>query len=129
MARLTQVLRSATSSASPPHCPEAGDVIWLDFDPQRGREQAGRRMALVLSPEPYNRVTRLCVLCPITTQVKGYPFETGVPAGLTVQGVVLSDHVKNLSWSDRRSGFVCKMPAPVVADVLAKIQALLGLRP
>lgn len=94
-----------------------------------GREQAGRRMALVFSPRDYNAKTRLCVLCPITTQVKGYPFETAVPAGLEVEGVVLSDHLKSLSWSDRRSEFVCKMPAAVVADVLAKIQALLGIKP
>lgn len=85
-------------------------------------------MALVFSPREYNFRTRLCVLCPITTQVKGYPFETGVPAGLKVEGVVLSDHIKSLSWSDRRSEFVCKMPDSVVADALAKIQALLGLK-
>jgi mRNA interferase MazF len=85
-------------------------------------------MALVLSPVSYNRITRLCVLCPITTQVKGYPFETAVPAGLNVEGVVLSDHVKSLSWSDRRSEFVCRMPEAVVIDVSAKIQALLGFK-
>ena len=85
-------------------------------------------MALVFSSRDYNAKTRLCVLCPITTQVKGYPFEAAVPSGLKVEGVVLSDHIKSLSWSDRRSEFVCKMPEPVVADVLAKIQALLGMK-
>lgn len=127
MARLTQVLRSATSSAEPPYLPEAGDIIGLTFDPQAGREQAGRRPALVLSPASYNGPSRLCVLCPITSQVKGYPFETTLPSGLTVVGVVLSDQVKSLSWTDRHAQFICKMPETVVADVRAKIKALLQI--
>ena len=127
MARLARILRSATSSANTAYCPDAGDVVWLDFDPQAGREQAGHRMALVLSSRNYNQAARLCIVCPVTTQVKGYPFETEVPAGLAVKGVVLSDHVKSLSWSERRSEFVCRMPRAVTDDVLAKIKALLGL--
>lgn len=127
MSRLTQVLRSATSSAEPPYLPDAGDVIGLTFDPQAGREQAGRRPALVLSPASYNGASRLCILCPITSQVKGYPFETDIPNGLPVAGAVLSDQVKSLSWTDRNAQFICKMPESVVADVRAKIKALLQI--
>jgi mRNA interferase MazF len=125
MARLKQVLPSAASSVSAPFTPDIGDVIWLNFDPQAGREQAGRRPALVLSPIAYNERTRLCVLCPITTQIKGYPFECPIPAGLLVAGVVLSDQVKSLSWFDRRSEFLCKMQGDVVREVRAKIKALI----
>lgn len=126
MARLKQLLQSATSS-SEPYLPEAGDVIGLTFDPQAGREQAGRRPALVLSPASYNRMTRLCVLCPITSQIKGYPFETLIPAGLEITGAVLSDQVKSLSWTDRNAQFIARMPPPVTADVKAKIKALLQM--
>lgn len=79
MARLSQLLRSATKSSSEPYCPDIGDIISICFDPQAGREQAGRRPALVLSPRKYNERTRLCVVCAMTNQGKGYPFEVGVP--------------------------------------------------
>ncbi len=128
MAKLTRVLRSATSSVDPPYCPDAGDVIGLTFDPQAGREQAGRRPALVLSPRSYNQAARLCILCPITTQVKRYPFETPIPDGLDVEGVVLSDQVKSLSWSDRQSRSLCRMPEEVSDDVRAKIEVLIWRR-
>jgi mRNA interferase MazF len=122
---VSRVLRSATSSAELPYCPDAGDVIWLNFDPQAGREQAGRRVALVLSPAAYNQRARLCILCPITNQAKGYPFESSIPGGLAVTGVVLSDQVKSLSWTDRKAQFLCKMPEAVIADVRAKIKVLI----
>lgn len=128
MARLSHILRSATSSAEP-YCPDAGDVIWISFDPQAGREQAGRRPALVLSPQKYNQQTRLCVLCPITNQVKGYPFEVVVPDGIGVTGAILSDQVKSLSWAERQSEMIRKIPDAVVADVRAKISALIFPKP
>jgi mRNA interferase MazF len=128
MTRLKQVLRSATSSGEP-YLPEAGDIIGLTFDPQAGREQAGRRPALVLSPTSYNRLTRLCVLCPITSQIKNYPFETLIPAGLEVTGAVLSDQVKSLSWTNRNAQFICRAPEAVLADVRAKIKALIQITP
>lgn len=127
MARLRQVLRSATSSRDPAYCPEAGDIIWIDFDPQAGREQAGRRPALVLSPRPYNQLVRLCVLCPMTSQGKGYPFEVAVPPNGDVTGFVLADQVKSLSWHDRNAAFACVAPEGLVADAKAKIKALLGI--
>lgn len=108
-----------------PHCPSQGDIIYLDFDPQAGNEQAGRRPALVLSPASYNAVTRLAVVCPITSRAKGYPFEVAIPPGLKVYGVVLADHVKSLSWSARNAAFADQVPPDVVEDVKAKLAALL----
>src|SRR5688572_32701405 len=81
--------RSATSLRERPYCPEDGDVVWIDFDPQLGREQAGRRPAIVLSSRTYNSRAELCVVCAITNHAKGYPFEVSLPSGLTVTGVAL----------------------------------------
>lgn len=106
--------------------PERGDLIWLKFDPQAGREQAGRRPAFVLSPATYNSRARLCLLCPITSKVKGYPFEVALPAGLPISGVVLSDHIKNLDYSARDAQFICAAPPAVLIEVLAKLRPLLG---
>lgn len=105
--------------------PERGDLVWMDFDPQAGHEQAGRRPALVLTPARYNRLVGLLIACPVTRQAKGYPFECALPAGLPAQGVVLSDHVRSLDWRTRRAEFICRAPADVVDDVLAKVRALL----
>jgi mRNA interferase MazF len=106
--------------------PERGDLVWLDFDPRTGREQSGRRPALVLTPAAYNRLVGLAVFCPVTNQAKGYPFETALPPGLRVQGVVLADHVRSLDWRARRAEIICAAPAGVVEDVAAKVQALLS---
>jgi len=106
--------------------PERGDLAWIEFDPQSGREQAGRRPALVLTPSRYNRLAGLLIACPITRQAKGYPFESALPAGLAVQGVVLADHLRSVDWRRRRAEFIGKAPAQVVDDVAAKVQALLG---
>ena len=128
MAKLRQLLRSATSSPDKAaYCPEAGDIIRINFDPQAGREQAGPRPALVLSPKSYNEKTRLCVLCPITNQAKGYPFEAPIPNGHKVTGAVLSDHIKNLSWEQRNSEFLCRAPIGLAEDVKAKIRALIHI--
>jgi len=109
------------------YCPEAGDIININFDPQEGREQRGRRPALVLSPRPYNRRAGLCVLCPITNQQKGYPFEVVIPPGHAVTGVVLSDQVKSLSWERRNAVLRCLVPGPVLLEAKAKIKALLQI--
>ena len=105
--------------------PERGDIVWLEFNPQAGREQAGRRPALVLSPKAYNAATGLALMCPITGRVKNYPFETLLPDGLKVSGVVLSDHLKSLDWRVRKAAFAGKAPEMVVAEVRAKIQTLI----
>ncbi len=106
------------------YAPDRGDAIWLDLNPQAGREQAGRRPVLVLSPASYNAKIGLLVCCPITSRVKGYPFEVAIPGGLPISGVVLSDHIKSLDWNARNADRIC-MPMAVVADVLAKLHALL----
>lgn len=106
--------------------PDRGDLVWLTFTPQGGHEQAGRRPALVLSPRAYNRKVGLALVCPITNQVKGYPFEVALPAGLSVQGVVLADRVKSLDWRARQAELVARLPAAKVSEVLAKLGALLG---
>ncbi len=127
MARLSQLMRSATSSPNKAYCPDAGDIIKINFDPQAGREQAGPRPALVLSPKNYNEATRLCVLCPITNQAKGYPFEVPLPNGHHVTGAVLADHVKSLSWEQRGAEFICHAPNGIADHVKAKIRALINI--
>lgn len=105
--------------------PDRGDVVWISLNPQAGHEQAGRCPALVLSPAAYNRAVGLALLCPITNQVKRYPFEVTIPEGLNVTGVVLSDQVKTLDWRARSAEFVCGLPAETINEVLQKLQTLL----
>jgi len=109
------------------YCPDTGDIIYIDFDPQAGSEQSGRRPALVLSPKSYNSKTGLAVVCPITNQIKGFPFEVALPAGIKATGVVLSDHMKSMSWKARRASFLCDAQPDVVDEVKAKFAALIGL--
>ena len=111
---------------SDPCCPKRGDIVWLTFTPQAGHEQAGHRPALVLSPELYNRKVGLALVCPITTQVKGYPFEVPIPKGLEISGVVLADQVKSLDWKVRRARFCCTVPTATVTEVLRKLAPLLN---
>ena len=106
--------------------PNRGDVVWISLNPQAGHEQAGRRPAMVVSPGTYNRKVGLALLCPITSQVKGYPFEVPVPAGLPVAGVVLSDQVKSLDWRARRAEFICRLPHATTFEVLARIGTLVS---
>ena len=109
------------------YIPDAGDLIWLTFDPQAGHEQRGRRPALILSPRAYNSKARLAIACPITTHVKGYPFEVPLPPGGKISGAVLADHVKNLDWRARQVAFEAKAPADIVIDVRERLRVLLGL--
>src|ERR1700722_17681725 len=106
--------------------PEAGDLVWLSFDPQAGREQAGRRPALVLSPRSYNQKSGLALLCPITNQIKGYPFEIALPHGCGASGAILADHLKSVDWSARRAAKIGRIPPPTLDEVLAKLAPLLG---
>jgi mRNA interferase MazF len=105
--------------------PDRGDLVWLDFDPQSGREQAGHRPALVLSPAAYNRVSGLALVCPVTSRVKGYPFEVVLPDGLPVGGVILADHLKSVDWRARRATFAAKAPREVLDEVRHKALALI----
>lgn len=114
-------------SRKKPYVPERGDAIWITLDPQAGHEQAGRRPALVLSPAAYNERVGLALLCPITGQAKGYPFEVAVPHELAVTGVVLADHVKSLDWRVRKAAKIDKIPEEVVAQVINRLNALLAV--
>ena len=107
------------------YVPERGDVVWISFNPQAGHEQAGRRPAIVLSPKAYNRKVELAILCPVTSQVKGYPFEVRLPAEMSVKGVILSDQVKSLDWRVRKAEFIEALPEEVIGEVLAKLGTLL----
>ena len=106
------------------YVPKRGDAVWLHFNPQAGHEQAGRRPAVVLSPESYNHKSSLALFCPITSQVKGYPFETPLPPDLPVRGVVLCDQIKSLDWSARKAEFICELPEQTVAEVMGKAVSL-----
>ena len=106
--------------------PDRGDAVWLRLDPSEGHEQAGRRPALVLSPASYNGRVGLALLCPITSRVKGYPFEVALPAEGAVSGVVLSDQVKSLDWRTRGAELIEPLPASVTDEVLDKLRTLLG---
>ena len=107
------------------YVPERGDVVWITFNPQAGHEQAGRRPAVVLSPKAYNGKVGLALLCPITSQVKGYPFEVAIPDGFPVNGVILSDQVKNLDWRARNAEKACFLPKDVITKVLQRVKALI----
>jgi mRNA interferase MazF len=107
------------------YAPARGDVVWITLDPRAGHEQRGRRPALVLSPASYNRKVGLALVCPITNQVKGYPFEVPLPEGLPVTGVVLADQVKSLDWAARQCVQICVVPGQVVVQVLRKVNTLL----
>jgi mRNA interferase MazF len=107
------------------YCPRRGDVIWISFNPREGHEQAGLRPALVLSPQSYNRKVGLAILCPLTNEVKGYPFEVAVPDGLKATGVILSDQVKSMDWRARKASLLCSIPEETVRHVLNKLGTLI----
>ena len=109
-----------------PYIPERGDIVWIDFDPQVGREQRGRRPAVVLSPKFYNEKSALAWFCPITSVSKGYPFETELPEGLRIKGVVLVDQLRSLDYQGRRVEFIAHLPTEVCQDILARARALLA---
>ena len=107
-----------------PYVPARGDLVWLQFNTQAGHEQAGRRPALVISPSSYNRRVGLALCCPVTSQVKGYPFEVLLPQGLGVEGAVLSDQMKSLDWRVRKARRIGRVPGDVLREAVGKILAL-----
>ena len=109
------------------YIPQCGDIVWITLNPQAGHEQSGRRPAVVLSPGSYNNKTGLAIFCPITNQIKGYPFEVLLPEGLPVEGAILSDHVKSLDWRVRNAELLCSLPAETISEVLQKLSSLLSL--
>jgi mRNA interferase MazF len=108
-----------------PPIPRQGDAVWISLDPRVGHEQAGRRPGIVLSPAIYNRKAGLALVCPITSRIKGYPFEALIPPGSKIGGAVLSDQVKCLDWRARNVTFICKLPGSVLHEVLNKLNTLL----
>jgi mRNA interferase MazF len=109
------------------YVPERGDVVWITFSPRAGHEQAGHRPALVLSPGRYNRIVDLALVCPITSQVKGFPFEVAIPASAKVSGVVLADQVSSVDWRARGARFLDRLPAEFVETVALQFAKLLPL--
>jgi mRNA interferase MazF len=107
------------------YVPQRGDIVWINLNPQAGHEQAGRRPTIVLSPKSYNSKTGLAILCPVTSQVKDYPFEVLLPEGLPLAGAALSDQVKNLDWRARNAEWICTLPDEIMYEVLEKLGTLL----
>ena len=107
------------------YVPARGDIVWLSFTPQAGHEQAGHRPALVLSPKAYNERTSLALFCPVTSRVRGYPFEVPLPSSSAVSGVILADQVNSLDWRARHARFECHAARQVVGEVLEKVHVLL----
>lgn len=114
--------------AGPDYVPRRGHLVWISMDPRAGHEQAGRRPAVVLSPKAYNNKAGLAVFCPLTSRVKGYPFEVLLPPGLPAAGAILSDQVKSLDWRARRTEYICALPAETIGEVLGKLRTLLNQR-
>jgi mRNA interferase MazF len=107
------------------YVPDRGDIVWLQFDPQTGHEQSGRRPAIVVSPRSYNQKVGLALFCPITSRIKGYPFEVTIPSGKDISGVILSDQIKSLDWRARRAKRISRVPKDIMREVIAKIYALI----
>ena len=127
MKKPTGAKPSAGNHHKPSYIPDVGDLVWLMFSPQTGREQAGRRPALVLSPKSYNAKAGLCLLCPITSHAKGYPFEVPMPDGSAVHGVILCDHLKSADWQERKIEAIGLAAATILDEVRAKLKPLLGI--
>jgi len=106
------------------YIPERGDVIWLNFSPQIGHEQQGKRPAVVISPQVYNQKTGLALLCPITTKEKGYPFEVRIN-NVKIHGVVLSDQIKSLDWKQRGAEFIVKSRNSEMSEIMEKLSVLI----
>lgn len=110
------------------YIPDTGDVIWIDFDPQKGNEIQKRRPALVISPQIYNRTAmNLALICPITSTKRGNPFEVEIPEGLEIEGVILTDQAKSMDWRERKATFISEVPEETVHKVLRRIEALLKI--
>ena len=109
------------------YAPQRGDVVWLDFQPQSGQEQGGRRPAVVISNGNYNKVVGLAVFCPITSKVKGYPFEVALPENFPISGVVLVDQVKSLDWKILEAEFIGKLDSKTMEVILGLLGKILEI--
>lgn len=118
-----------TNEVVSPYCPKQGDVVWVILPPLPGQRQGGNGLAVALSPESYNKKSGLVIVCPVTTQTKGYPFEVAVPAGIGISGVILADQVRSISWKEKRTRFCCKLPYPTSLDIFNRLGVLLNQQP
>ncbi|HCK99508.1 MAG TPA: endoribonuclease MazF [Candidatus Marinimicrobia bacterium] len=107
------------------YVPDRGDIVWLNFTPQSGHEQAGKRPVIVVSPKKYNQKVGLTLFFPITNKIKGYPFEVHLPDNIQVEGVILSDQIKSLDWRSRNIKFICNINKNYVADTIKRFSVLL----
>ena len=107
-----------------PYAPSRGEIVWLQFEPQAGHEQSGRRPAVIISPREYNQKVGLCLCCPVTSKAKGYPFELALPTGMKVEGVVLCDQLKSLDWKARDARIIGTLPGRSLKEIQARILAL-----
>jgi mRNA interferase MazF len=103
------------------YIPDRGDAVWINMNPKAGHEQAGRRPAIVLSPSSYNGKVGLALFCPVTNQIKGYPFEVIIPSGFKVTGAILSDQIKSLDWKMRNTEFFDRIPETVILETFKKL--------
>jgi mRNA interferase MazF len=104
--------------------PRRGDLVWLEFSPQAGHEQSGHRPGVIISPESYNTKVGLALMCPVTSSVKGYPFEVPLPPNLPVCGVVLADQIRSLDWRARNARFIAGLPSDTLLEIIGKIRTL-----
>ena len=109
------------------YIPQRGDLVWLDFNPQTGREQSGRRPAIVLSNFSYNEIVGLAIFCPITSKIKGYPFEVNLPNYLPVSGVILADQIKNFDWKQHNAEFIAKLDEQTLEKVLKLLMKIIEI--
>lgn len=107
------------------YVPKRGDIVWMDFNPQKGNEIRGTRPALVLSPESYNAKVGLCVVCAITSKIKGYPFEVRIPETNDIEGAILTDQVRTIDWRERNVRYASSVSQSILTDVFAKLNTLL----
>lgn len=111
------------------YIPDQGDIVWIEFNPQAGHEQPGLRPSLIISPAAYNNKAKLALICPITSKIKGYPFEVILPDKFKIRGTILSDQIKSLDWQASKAKFIAKAPLEVITDVIAKIKTIIALIP
>jgi len=108
------------------YVPDRGDVVWLQFNPRAGHEQSGRRPALVVSPRAYNKRVGLGLFCPVTSRIKGYPYEVVLPEGFSLSGAILADQIKSLDWRARAAERIGRAPDDVVDECLSKVATLVS---
>jgi mRNA interferase MazF len=109
------------------YCPDAGDLVWIDLSPTVGHEQSGHRPAIVLTPRQYNAPSGLCIMCPITSRARGYPFEVAIPPGYAISGIILVDQARSVSWEGRYVKMAGVAPVELLDEVRERLAALLQI--